>query len=280
MICPSSDILFNVPYPPTRETLVCRCHDVTAGQLLDALKDGVRTRTELQARTAAGTQCGSCIAQLDLFFDGDRSAADPTRTVDNGEQDTPMSLPPPAKSAELQDSNLPPRQSDRPKLALEPALWVGLGLLLLYLVQMAVALAPSQLIALQREELWRRWSGAAVLCVLVCQWLLPTLRNQSSGMTARRALSLHRWVGALSPLVLFVHTTRPGFGLLAALGWIFLANVGLGLVDRSVLGHIPGLRPLVRAWLPIHVLLSCLLSVLAGLHLVRVFAYKGALLDG
>jgi nitrite reductase (NADH) large subunit len=44
--------------------IVCQCHQVSERTLLDAARDGCRTLQDLEARTGAGTGCGSCRGQL------------------------------------------------------------------------------------------------------------------------------------------------------------------------------------------------------------------------
>lgn len=44
--------------------VICNCHQVSEGTLLEAVRGGCRTLQDLAARTGAGTGCGSCRGQL------------------------------------------------------------------------------------------------------------------------------------------------------------------------------------------------------------------------
>ena len=43
-----------------REKVACSCHNVTYGQIIDAVKDGSGTYEEVQEKTGCGKGCGKC----------------------------------------------------------------------------------------------------------------------------------------------------------------------------------------------------------------------------
>ena len=43
---------------------ICLCHGVNEATIRDAVKNGSRTMRELSFQTGCGTQCGSCVSQV------------------------------------------------------------------------------------------------------------------------------------------------------------------------------------------------------------------------
>ncbi len=46
------------------ETLVCYCHAVTRGELVEAIRKGARTLGQLQSETLASTGCSGCECEV------------------------------------------------------------------------------------------------------------------------------------------------------------------------------------------------------------------------
>jgi bacterioferritin-associated ferredoxin len=49
--------------------LVCLCNLVTENEILNALKKGARSTTEIQKMTGAGTSCGRCLVVTDSLVE-------------------------------------------------------------------------------------------------------------------------------------------------------------------------------------------------------------------
>ena len=49
--------------------LVCICNMVLEREILEALKKGARTTTEIQKLTRAGTSCGRCLPTIDAMVE-------------------------------------------------------------------------------------------------------------------------------------------------------------------------------------------------------------------
>jgi NifU-like protein len=67
--------------------LICRCYQVTQGEILDAIRDGdLRTVEEVTARTNAAGGCSSCYDDVQQILDhvhgGTRSRASPSTLSD------------------------------------------------------------------------------------------------------------------------------------------------------------------------------------------------------
>ena len=45
-----------------RDQIICPCLDITAGQIMDAYKEGVEAIKEV---TGAGTACGACLDEIE-----------------------------------------------------------------------------------------------------------------------------------------------------------------------------------------------------------------------
>ena len=163
---------------------------------------------------------------------------------------------------------LPWRARDRAMLL------VGLLLLLAYVVQGVAGLEWPRLAALQDTESYRRWSGGALMGFLAVQWVLPVLRLRGAHQAAARVYPWHRALGVLAPAIFYAHATRLGYGYLLALSLVYLANVGVGLADKTVVRDPAWRERYARMWLVPHVALALLTVGLALFHVFVVFAYE------
>lgn len=151
---------------------------------------------------------------------------------------------------------------------------IALLLLLAYLAQAAFDWSWAWLEGLQQQEGYRRWSGAVLLAFVAAQWVLPVLRLRGRLRAAATAYPWHRWIGALAPAFFFAHATRLGYGYLLALGSVYLANVAVGLADKTLVRDPARRERYARRWVVAHVALACLTVGLALFHVFVVFAYK------
>lgn len=44
-----------------RDQIICPCLDITAGQIMDAYKEGAKSVEAIKEVTGAGTACGACL---------------------------------------------------------------------------------------------------------------------------------------------------------------------------------------------------------------------------
>jgi hypothetical protein len=155
-------------------------------------------------------------------------------------------------------------------IRLRPSVLVGLTLLVLYVVQDVYALKPSWLVEQQQKQIYRQITGLLLLSYLFAQWALARTRlagNQAS----RRELDLHRWLGALAPLVFYIHSADPGYSYQYVLSAVYLGNCLLGSFNREV---VKIARPSFwSGWLAVHIGLAVSFSILALFHIYIVFSY-------
>jgi hypothetical protein len=114
-------------------------------------------------------------------------------------------------------------------------------------------------------------TGAALGLFLCFQWLLAICRI--SGFL-RAAKALHPWhqtTGIFAPVLLFLHSTRLGFGYLVVLSAVYFADSVVGLVNPSAF---PRIKSVVSLWTVVHVALSVLLVALAVYHAWTALYYE------
>jgi hypothetical protein len=146
--------------------------------------------------------------------------------------------------------------------------WLGVALLAAYLGQAVFGLQWAALARWQANDTYRVLSGLVVAWHLYTQWQLATRRR----FDPRAAVARHKLLGALAPLVLYLHASRfaPGYLFLLALSYLGVVAVGLG--HRRVLARRHAV--LFTAWCLVHVATSTLLVALAGYHAVVALAYE------
>lgn len=150
---------------------------------------------------------------------------------------------------------------------------IGLVLFCGYLLQNILELKIGALEKLQTQEMFKRWTGLALALFIVFQWVLtftriiPKLRKKSLIFT-----EIHKWIGAFSPLLFFIHTTSFGYGYLALLSYIFLSNMLLGTINLDVIKSQK--EWVFKSWMIVHVSFSMLITGIMFLHIGTVFYYK------
>ncbi len=131
---------------------------------------------------------------------------------------------------------------------------------------------------------WRDWqssfaghwiSGSALMVFLGWQWVLPLKRIGRSTGNSAKSLQLHRRLGALSPLLLLLHGSGFGAGMLGLISLLFLTHTVLGVADRSLISDTTRQRQYLQVWLYPHIVISLLLSALALFHLWLILGHGG-----
>lgn len=119
---------------------------------------------------------------------------------------------------------------------------------------------------------WYKIASGSLLAGFVCfQWLLALLRVNRRTRAARALYSWHQTAGAFSPVLLFLHSTRLGFGYLLVLSTVYIANNVVGLVSPSTF---PRLKLLMPLWMIAHIALSVLLAALVVYHAWTALYYE------
>lgn len=151
---------------------------------------------------------------------------------------------------------------------------IGYALLCCYLLQEILDLRWQVLVALQREETYKRWSGLLLLMVIATQWTLTIARANKTleVATLTRFYSVHKWLGAFSPLFFYLHSMQLGFMYLFFLSITFFANLVLGFTNLELIKKYP--KWVFQLWMIFHVGLSVLITSLTLYHVVVVFYYE------
>jgi methionine sulfoxide reductase heme-binding subunit len=147
----------------------------------------------------------------------------------------------------------------------------GAILLVLFLEQLALNVEWKTLQAWQGRVGYKIATGAVLAVFLSFQWLLAFCRMGRWGRAAKALYSWHQTVGVLAPALLFLHSTRVGFGYLVVLCSVYLVNNLLGLVNPCAF---PRLRSVLASWTVAHIALSVLLVALAGYHAWTALYYE------
>ncbi|MCZ6458009.1 MAG: cyclic nucleotide-binding domain-containing protein, partial [Gammaproteobacteria bacterium] len=149
---------------------------------------------------------------------------------------------------------------------------VTLGMCAYYLVQSALGWGLSAIVALQQIDAYRFTTGSLLIAFIGYQWYLPYLR-----LTRRLALTAmerHSYLGMLAPVLLYLHSVSLGFAYTVVLSSLFVFNTMVGAVDKTLIRNLEWRQRFHRFRLLVHIPSSCLITVLALIHMVFALAYK------
>jgi len=148
-------------------------------------------------------------------------------------------------------------------------IYVGITLLVLFLIQASTDLRFEPLYQLQENFVYKQMSGIVFLSLLLNQWRLYINRSMKISGQMRQILYSHRFYGAISPMVLYLHAMELGYALQAALSVSYLLTVLSGLLTPYTWGirH----KVAINSWLIIHVLSAALAMGLLGFHIYVVY---------
>ncbi|MAJ29467.1 hypothetical protein CBD41_09335 [bacterium TMED181] len=131
---------------------------------------------------------------------------------------------------------------------------------------------------------WKEWqqtsgghwiSGSALMAFLGWQWILPMQRMRRSIRNSSSSLKLHRRIGAFSPLLLLLHGSGFGAGILGLITLLFLTHTVIGIADRSRISGAIQKQRFLRLWLYPHIVISLLLTALGLLHVWLILGHGG-----
>ena len=151
--------------------------------------------------------------------------------------------------------------------------YVGFVFLGAYLLQLFLKVEWLWLNEMQLDENYKRWSGLALGLFIFFQWVLTLSRViKKFRKYSIKVTQLHKWIGAVSPLIFYIHSVKLGYGYLLLLSSIFLSNMLLGNVN---LDFIKSQKEwLFKSWMIVHVTLSVVITFLVLFHIGTVFYYK------
>ena len=147
-------------------------------------------------------------------------------------------------------------------------IFIGLGAALLgaYVAQACVGLELPGLRALQDHDRYKVASG----CVLAFYLLHQSLMARRRVFAPISVVFWHKLLGALAPVVLYLHASRFAYGYLLLLTSTFLCTAAFGLLHRAVLR----VRWLYAFWFVVHIATAASLVVLSAYHAVIALAYE------
>lgn len=152
-------------------------------------------------------------------------------------------------------------------------LYIGMCLFLAYCGQEILDLRWEYLHALQREESFKRWSGLLLFIYIGLQWSLTIFRIKKNWEAyASFVMSMHKWMGAFSPLVFYFHSMETGYAYLFVLSITFLLNVLIGFIHTDTIKT--KAYWYFQAWMIAHVAFSFLISTIVFYHIWIVFYYN------
>ena len=150
---------------------------------------------------------------------------------------------------------------------------VGSTLLLLYLFQELMDIRWAYLDDLQSGETYKRYSGFVLGGFMLLQWSLTIVKVVKRWSEhAYLFTQIHKWMGAISPLVFYIHAMRFGFAYLLFLSVSFFANMLIGLLNTDEIKLKADWY--FQGWMIVHVSLSLMLSTLMLYHGFIAYYYK------
>jgi len=146
-------------------------------------------------------------------------------------------------------------------------------LFLLFILQAVLGWTWADLNELQDQQLYRRWSGLGLSLVILFQWTLSLVRTRPKWEHLSLPFyNIHNWMGALTPLLFYIHSTKLGFAYLLILSLTFFGNFLLGMVNLDVLKSKS--KIVFQGWMILHVACSFFITGLTIYHIWVVFYYK------
>ena len=154
--------------------------------------------------------------------------------------------------------------------------YITLGLLLFtaYLLQHLFNFRWEEMLLLQQQEWYKLSSGIVLLLLILVQWYFSRVRANPTISTEKsfHHYNLHKWVGALSPLVFYLHAVSPGYAYLLVLTILFFGNLIIGLLNAETVPI--RARWFFQVWMVLHISISCLITSLVLIHIGMVFYYE------
>ena len=146
---------------------------------------------------------------------------------------------------------------------------VAMTLLAAYGLQAVIGVDWGALDELQQQESFRRWSGWVAAGFIGLQWAHPFVRGWVVGSRRIALNRVHQWLGSVTLVAFFVHSSRPGFGYLGVLTFTLLGSLAAGAAHAALPNEHRG----SRTSLMFHVTASLLLIGLVLFHVWVVYAY-------
>lgn len=163
--------------------------------------------------------------------------------------------------------------SPKPQQNSKIYIYVGAVLFVLFLVQDLLDIRWTWLFESQKDQMFKRWTGLAVGVFIAFQWLLSLVKTVNKFSDFVQSFTkIHKWFGAFSPLVYYVHSMEFGFAYLLFLSLVFFGNFLLGLLNTDFIKSKSQLY--FQGWMILHVACSIIVALVMLYHVYVVFYYK------
>lgn len=168
-------------------------------------------------------------------------------------------------------SKTPARWKSKPWID-DWSLWsfVSVTLAILFLWQHVAELHVSAVETLQANPVFKAWSGIALFGYLLSQWWLFLLRVRNQKFASQ--IALHQRMGAVAPVLFYIHSTQLGYGYLLLLSSVYFSNLVVGATSPTT----TRIKSMLyrRTWLLAHISLSVITVMLAAYHAWIAFYFK------
>ena len=223
---------------------------LTHAQLRGEFESGCDTVEALREATGAATTCGTCLESVQALVDE-------------------LTLKTDTFIAHQETDKKEPQAPDFFSLAL------GIVACIVTLIGLSIPLGSDSFHQWQASSAGRWWSGGAFLCFLGYQWWMPIYRWSGRLKRADSLRHIHRRTGACMPLLLLLHNTSFGAGMLSLLTVAVLLHTIIGVADSSLISGHRRQQTYLRVWLFPHILLAFSITGLALYHVWVILTHGG-----
>ena len=149
---------------------------------------------------------------------------------------------------------------------------VGALLCALFVLQDAFAVKWAWFESLQANEVYKRWSGLALMLYIAEQSFLSITRIRGHRRLAKTFYSVHNVLGIFAPVFYYIHSTEFGYGYLFVLSVVYYSNLMVGLLNQKFWQiNLPNFN---QVWMVAHVAFSVLTIILGAYHIFIAFYYQ------
>ena len=150
---------------------------------------------------------------------------------------------------------------------------IGCTLMVLYVLQDLLDIKWEYLENWQNDESYKKNTGLIFGGYILLQWSLTFVKvvPRLSDFTHIFTI-IHKWMGALAPLVFYMHAMRFGYAYLFFLSVLFFANMALAMLNTDEIKLKANWY--FQTWMIAHVSISLLVTTLMVYHGFIAYYYK------
>lgn len=158
------------------------------------------------------------------------------------------------------------------KKILNKYFFIGMTLLVLYVVQAQSGYRFEILEKLQNDTNYKQISGYVFVLYLLYQWKLSKTKVTNQTTQFQRVLNSHKFYGIFVPVVWFLHSAEMGDGYLAILSVVLLTTILTGLFNYENSRFRQ--KVYLYGWLITHITAATLTLGLILFHVYVVYNYS------